>query len=762
MTKPDPASDGEGVAPRVKPEDAGLVAKAANEDSPTGAALYRLIARRPSRRIPAVAFIASLFALAAVAAYVWGLYGLAGIKDLQPGAIGVIGGAALVPLALIWLAAHTIWRGREMQLMAEALARTAIRLTDPADAGSEEIATIAGAVRSELDGIKAGLAGALAEAVRLRTILSQELDAIERGTSRAETRAAHMEELLNRHRDGLAELGRSLGAESDTVARGLREQVDAVRGLIGEAQVTLQAAGARAVTQTEVLVRASEAARAGGDATANALDRQASRLEVVAADALGKASMLAARYEAQRQIIVEAADRLEAERGRLEAFFEEQRDHLAEADRTVATRTAEISRAAGELATNLKVTFDTAGTRAAGLSAAISGEVTRAVAEVTEASGAISRSAGAATRAIGATVEELRAATSALSDDVTRAATETIATTTDDLRIATAAMTHEVTRAAETLTSDVTARARELRGLVGHAASESDIAAERFNAAMIRLGGAAKDAGRALNEAADELETRIVRMPAEASASAASLNHVLHEQVAALAAIADIVLRHARALDRPAPAPALAPAYETAPYGTAPIPAPPPRPESRAPERPQPESRIAEPMAEPAPEPAPVPARARRWGISDLLSAAGRGHVDAPPRATPQSADDNEFHHTSLQVIETLQALAVDLDRALEQSPPADLWQRYQAGERNVFARRLYNIAGRQLYDRIAVKYRGEAEFREHVERFADLFERLLATAAARDRDNILVETYLTSDTGKVYLILAQASGRLV
>jgi hypothetical protein len=41
------------------------------------------------------------------------------------------------------------------------------------------------------------------------------------------------------------------------------------------------------------------------------------------------------------------------------------------------------------------------------------------------------------------------------------------------------------------------------------------------------------------------------------------------------------------------------------------------------------------------------------------------------------------------------------------------------------------------------------------------MFEQLLSAASSRDRDNILVETYLTSDTGKVYLMLAQASGRL-
>ncbi len=732
MTHLDLAPKAAGDATEVAAE---TQVRAANEDSPTAGALYRLIARRPSKRIPAAASVATFFCLGAVAAYVWGFYGLDGLSLLPRNGIVFIALAASLPVALVWLAAYGLWRGQEMRLMAEALARTAIRLTDPADAASGEIATIAQAVRRELDAMKAGLAEALAETTRLNAAVAQELEAIERGTGRAETRARTMEELLGRHRENLLELSSALGSESDTIARALRDKVDAVRGLVGEAETTLGDAGERIVERTETLARVSEAARAGADATASTLDRQASRLEVVATAALGKADTLAQRYESQRQTIAEAAAKLEAERERLETLFDGHRDRMLAADREMGERARDIGRTAAELADRLTATFDDAAGRTEALRTAVSADVLRAVEEVSEASGAISRSAGAATRAIGATVDELRSATAALGDDVGRAASETIGAATDNLRAATAAMSAEVTRATAALTSDLTARAEQLRDLVGSSISESDVAAERFNAAMIRLGGAAKEAGRALHEAAAELESRMARMPSEAASSAASLNHVLQDQVSALAAIADIVVRHARTLDR------------SSPVAPAPAVAPPPRPEVQWPE-------ASRPLVDPSP---------RRWGISDLLAAAG-GEREAPRRpdvASEDAASDNEFHRSSLQIIETLQALAIDLDRALEQNPPAELWQRYQAGERNVFARRLYNMAGRQLYDRIAVKYRGEAEFREHVDRFVSLFERLLASASARDRDNILVETYLSSDTGKAYLILAQASGKL-
>lgn len=729
------ASDATGEAAAAEPP-----VKAANEDSPTAGALYRLIARRPSKRIPAIAAVATLFALGAMAAYVWGLYGLAGLSTLSPQEIGIIGAATLLPVTLIWLAAYAIWRGQEMRLMAEALARTAIRLTDPADAASDEIQTIALAVRKELDGLKAGLADALAETNRLNALVTEELGAIERGTARAEDRTKTMEELLGRHRENLLELSHALGQESDTISRGLREQVEAVRGLVGEAETTLQSAGNRIVEQTETLARVSEAARAGADATASTLDRQASRLEVVANTALSKADILAQRYENQRQVIAEAASKLEAEHERLEAVFDAHRDQMLAADGTMKERAEAIARAASEFTERLDATFDRAALRADGLREAVSADILRAVEEVNDASSSISRSAGAATRAIGATVDELKTATAALSDDVAKAATDTIGSATDSLRAATAAMGAEVTRATAALSADLSTRTRELRELVGNVISESDAAGDRFNAAMIRLGGAAKEAGRALHEATAELEARIARMPSDAASSAASLNHVLQEQISALASIADIVVRHARTLDRSTP-------------GAAQVPAPPPRPEA-ARETLWPEA------SRPAAPAAPSADQQRRWGIQDLLAAAER---EAPPKpaASNDAASESEFQRSSLQIIETLQALAIDLDRALEQSPPPELWQRYQAGERNVFARRLYNVAGRQLYDRVAVKYRGDAEFREHVDRFVSLFERLLAAASARDRENILVDTYLTSDTGKAYLILAQASGKL-
>lgn len=481
--------------------------------------------------------------------------------------------------------------------------------------------------------------------------------------------------------------------------------------------------------QAEALSRTSEAARVGADQTAAMLDRQSSRLEVVATSALSKADEIGKGYERQRDTIAEAADRLEQEYERLNAVFEAHRDGMNEADKTLAHQTAEINRAVSSLSAGLDTTFEAAAARAVALRESIAGEIRRGAEEAADASTSVSRSAGAATRAIGATVDELKAASGALANDVSRAASEAISATTEKLTAATASLNRDLSLAAEKLATEVGGKTEELRALAESAVSEGEIAAERFNAAMMRLGGTAREAGRALHAATDELAERINELPEEAAGSAAALRTVLEEQVSALATISEIVVRHARSLDRSVDRPVA------------------PRREAELPR--------TIPYRDMTP---PAPQSDRRWGMSDLLAAAERrgGHGDALHRGS-----EHDFQRASLHVIETLQALAIDLDRALEESPPPELWRRYQAGERNVFTRRLYNMAGRELYDRIALKYRKESDFRAHVDRFIASFEELLGAATMRDRDNILVETYLTSDTGKVYLILGQAIGKL-
>ncbi len=255
------AASADAKVPQKAPEaDGEPRVQAANEDSPTGGALYRMIARKPSKRIFGAAALASLFCLGAEAAYLWGLYGAEGLQTLTQLEIGLIAAAVIAPVTLIWMLAWTVWRGQEMRLMSEALARTAIRLSDPEDFATDQITTISAAVRRELGEMREGLDAALKQANELKELVEREVEEIDRGSGRAEFRTRTMEDLLGRHKESLEEIARTFGTESDVISRAIREQVDAVRGITGKAGDDLDAAGKRIAEQAEALSRTSEAA----------------------------------------------------------------------------------------------------------------------------------------------------------------------------------------------------------------------------------------------------------------------------------------------------------------------------------------------------------------------------------------------------------------------------------------------------------------------------------------------------------------------
>ncbi|HEV2957033.1 MAG TPA: kinesin, partial [Xanthobacteraceae bacterium] len=173
-----------------------------------------------------------------------------------------------------------------------------------------------------------------------------------------------------------------------------------------------------------------------------------------------------------------------------------------------------------------------------------------------------------------------------------------------------------------------------------------------------------------------------------------------------------------------------------------------------------------------APAPAPAATTARRaeaptlspagqgqggpgrsgW-LSDLLTRASREEAEAAEAAR---GDDRPPRHT----IESLDSLAVDIARMIDHDAAAELWDRYKRGERNVFTRKLYTMQGQRAFDEIRRKYRSDREFMQTVDRYIAEFERLLDEVSRDDRGQVVARTYLTSETGKVYTMLAHAAGR--
>ncbi|MGD0025449.1 MAG: hypothetical protein ABSC37_12640, partial [Xanthobacteraceae bacterium] len=110
--------------------------------------------------------------------------------------------------------------------------------------------------------------------------------------------------------------------------------------------------------------------------------------------------------------------------------------------------------------------------------------------------------------------------------------------------------------------------------------------------------------------------------------------------------------------------------------------------------------------------------------------------------------------------IGALDSLSVDIARMIDHEAAAELWERYKRGERGMVTRRLYTAQGQKAFEEIHSKYRADPEFRQTVEHYIHEFERLLDDVSRGDRGASVVRNYLTSDTGKVYTMLAHAAGR--
>ncbi|KWV96083.1 hypothetical protein [Erythrobacter sp. AP23] len=122
---------------------------------------------------------------------------------------------------------------------------------------------------------------------------------------------------------------------------------------------------------------------------------------------------------------------------------------------------------------------------------------------------------------------------------------------------------------------------------------------------------------------------------------------------------------------------------------------------------------------------------------------------------------DNDFSRRVALITESLNSNAIDIAKALSTEVTDTAWASYLRGDRGIFTRRAVRLIDNTEAREIAELYDVDPDFREHVSRYIHDFESMLRTMLSTRDGNAVSVTLLSSDMGKLYVVLAQALERL-
>jgi hypothetical protein len=521
------------------------------------------------------------------------------------------------------------------------------------------------------------------------------------------------------------------------------------------------------------------------------LEGKIDRLSNISGQTLSQVAGIVGRFEEHSSVLSQASELLNAAQTSLVGTLEERQEALRTLSVGLLTRSEEIENSMRGVMGVVEQTLAQAEQRSANVAGNLRNNLSASFDD-------IGRSLDETEQRANAAAQNMRGALQSAGEDASRSIEGTMAEAqkysdalVNRLRGGVAASLSDVDKLLGNATDKSNAAANSMRETLREAVEE---AVQRFAGATDEIRRSSLDIRTELDSTRAELKRGAFDLPEEAKESAAAMRRAVSEQIKALQDISQLVGRSTQQLEISEPAARAIAATKTV------APAQPQQPRVEQPRAEQ--QRPGEPTAVAAPS-APVisspalqqpaaqqprasaPAEARSvpqqpsitaapvqrredgggW-ISDLLRGASRDGQDGQtqPAPAPRQAAEPQTRAADARnprhVVESLNSLSVDIARAIDHDASVELWGRYQRGERDVFTRRLYTLKGQQTFDEIKRKYEREVEFRTAVDRYISDFEKLLADVARTDRDRTITQSYLTSDTGKVYTMLAHAAGR--
>jgi hypothetical protein len=710
---------------------------AANDDVPSIGGLIFALQQKPSSRPFMVAAAASGGWLAVGALLAWALLGP--VISAAPTWRAVFSSPMMIvvaasiglPIALFWFLALLVWRAQELKLMSSAMTEVAVRLAEPDRAAEQSAASLGQAVRRQVAFMNEAISRALGRAGELEALVHNEVSSLEKsyGENEHKIKGLIQELVGERHAlvsttDKVSETLKAMGSEVPNLIEKLSQQQIKLAKII-------EGAGQNLIALENKLATAS------GNLE-SALANRTQQLQAVLDDyTVALDATLASRAEALDVQLVERTRALDAAFAeRLSLFEESLRASTMAIDGAVSDKARALTYA---MENHVRSLSDTLGRQASD----IDQSMLHGIDAVRRTSEGVTRQSLSAIEGLSNQADMLKKVSENLLgqiagvtnrfDDAEARAHQLLAqlahgTTQhsqaalaelERLRTQTDAHSKAVIAEIERLRMQAEAQAsrtlEDMRNKVSGVSQEVSqhlgSIANRFNETSQDLRARAARAASELQLEQERMRVEAERLPQAARDSAEAMRSALADQLRALEQLSALSGRDRRDITPPNPGPRELAASLTAAYAAQ-----------------QPSNQL-------------VPAEAGdRWSLGDLLARASR-------------EEDGTQHTPSINI----EIIA----RALDTTTASAIWSRFRAGQRGIMVRSIYTTEGRACFDEISERYGADQGFKRMVDRFLLDFESLLRGIEQKDPSGRAVHNHLISDSGRVYLFLAHASGRL-
>jgi hypothetical protein len=730
----------------------------------------------------------------------------------------------LIPIALFWFLAMLIRRAQELRLMSSAMTEVAIRLAEPDRLAEQQIASVGQAVRRQVSFMNEAVSRALGRAGELEALVHSEVAALERSYSENEARIRNLLGELSGERHALlntservnvalgemssqipalvdklgdqqrkltafvegtsrnlSTLEESLATVTGNVAGALDGQANKIEGLFQSFAGTLSSAlGARTEelqTVFEEYVRALDTAL---ESRQQALDNQLVERTRALDDAFSERLRLfddsilrstiaidgsvADKTRALSQALEGHAREISTVLGRQAGDMDEQIMHGVNAIRRASENvTRQSIKAVEGLAnqtdllrnvsenllgqiSNVSSRFENQGQSIMRAANALESanfridktlenrqaELSQTLERLTGKTADIDRAMLGYSENLEGSIAEAETRARAVGEQLARNAEEHSRRTLTELERLQQEAESGSTRAMDELKRQFSSVSREMSEQIGTLSN-------RFTSTSEEMRQRARSTLSELEEEQARLREKLERLPDATRASAAAMRSSLEEQLKALEQLSSLSSREAARRDisppAPVPAPAVGRGSDQRPMITSVAQnfANELSHRNRGGASSPPATHLAQPTQEESRE---------NWSLGDLLA-----------RASEDEEGGGGGGHAPIYVEVS--------SRALDATTASAIWSRFRAGQPGILVRSIYTTEGRTAFDSIQRRYRVEADFRQTVDRYMHDFENLLREADARDPSGRGTQAYVTSESGRVYLFLAHASGRL-